>query len=363
MCASGRAADATYGDPPASRLACCHALRPDQRTAAAGVTGSVTIVGGGVAGLTLAAALDPARFDVRLLEAQPERHALGAALGVWPAARRVLDRLGVWAALEPQAARQRHVALHTLAGRRLLSGPAPDLWLVDRGALMAALADAVPASVRQNVAEVVDPAALPGDLVVGADGVRSRVRALVDPARAQRHETPYVALRGILPADEVDRFGEFWGRGRLFGTVPMHGGRVYWFAAWHHPGLAEPLDVGLLLAQARTAFTGAAPAITGLLDRAGEQTLATRLWTAPPMRRYARGRYVVVGDAAHASLPNLGRGACDAILDAARLAAALDRGGSLAAWQARRLPVTQAARVGAGGLMRLATLGTAAPPD
>ena len=60
--------------------------------------------------------------------------------------------------------------------------------------------------------------------------------------------------------------------------------------------------------------------------------------------------------ASHASLPNLGRGACDAILDAAALARTLDAGRSLASWQARRLPPTQAARLAAGGLMRLALL-------
>ena len=53
--------------------------------------GMALIVGGGIAGLTLAAALDPSRFDITLVEAQPER-TTGAALGLWPGARRTLAR-------------------------------------------------------------------------------------------------------------------------------------------------------------------------------------------------------------------------------------------------------------------------------
>ena len=71
------------------------------------------------------------------------------------------------------------------------------------------------------------------------------------------------------------------------------------------------------------------------------------------MRRYVRGRYAVIGDAAHAMTPNLGRGACEAIIDAVTLAAAMERG-TVATWQARRVPLTQGYRVASGALMRLA---------
>ena len=49
-------------------------------------------------------------------------------------------------------------------------------------------------------------------------------------------------------------------------------------------------------------------------------TLVQRIWTAPPLERYARDGVVLVGDAAHAMTPNLGRGACEALIDAVTLA-------------------------------------------
>ncbi|WP_048552985.1 FAD-dependent oxidoreductase, partial [Nostocoides japonicum] len=81
----------------------------------------VHIVGGGIAGLTLAAALDPDRFAVTLHEAQPERRDVGAVLGVWPSARRVLETLGAWDRCAERSVRSPGGALHDLSGRRLVA--------------------------------------------------------------------------------------------------------------------------------------------------------------------------------------------------------------------------------------------------
>lgn len=318
----------------------------------------MTIVGGGIGGLALAAALDPARFDVTVLEAAPGRTALGAGIGLWPSARAALERIGAFAALRDVAAKLPPTSsLHDLRGDQLLALPSPDLRVVPRPALLAALAAAVPHGVRIEQRQVDDASALGGDLVVGADGVRSRVRGVVSPRAAPRLATPYVALRGTTEAVvSADRFGEYWGGGKLFGIVPMGPGRAYWFTTQRSAPLPEPLDVPAVLAFARAEFADAAPLVRRVLADAGPDTSATRMWLAPPMSHYVRGRYVVIGDAAHASLPNLGRGGCDAILDAVTLADTLNRGGTPARWQARRLPPTQAARVAASGVMRLALL-------
>ncbi len=316
------------------------------------------MVGGGIAGLACAAALDPTRFEVTLYEAAPERITTGAALGIWPAARRALSRIGAWDKLGDLPPRLVHAGLFDLTGRRLATVPGPDLTLVERPRLMAALVASVPDSVARVTREVTDPAGLDADLVIGADGVRSTVRGLVAAGAADRVATPYVALRGLraLPQDP-GVVGEYWGPGRLFGLAPVAGDRAYWFTTHRSAIGPEPLDVAAVLAQARTRYADAAPLICDTLAQAPpEATLATRMWLAPAMPRYVGGRYVVIGDAAHASLPNLGRGACDALLDAVTLADALNRGRPLTGWQARRLPPTQAARVTAGTLMRLALL-------
>lgn len=311
----------------------------------------IAIIGAGIGGLTLASMLDPERFDVVLYEAQPERAGTGSALGLWGSARRVLRRVD---ALPELGERPTEGALRRLDGRQLvpLRGGGP--VLVERPALLDALERAVPRSVGRVTAEITDPAALDADLVVGADGVRSRVRGLVRSDAAERLGTPWLALRGIAPGPpDPATVGEYWGGGLLFGISPMSERRTYWFST-HRSDLAEPLDVHVVLEQARERFRSAAPSPRRLLAEAGPDTLATRLWVTPPMRAYARDRYVVIGDAAHAMTPNLGRGACSAILDAATLASALNGGRDLHGWQLRRVPATQAARVGSAAIMRLA---------
>ncbi|MGG5259759.1 FAD-dependent monooxygenase [Phycicoccus avicenniae] len=315
----------------------------------------IAVVGGGVSGLALAAAL-PRTAEVVLHEAQPERAGAGWTLVLGPWVRPALHRLGVLDAVVRAGTPVGPGRLLALDGRPLTPAHDAHLLAVPRPALLAALGGALGPSVRVVHDEVLDPAALDGDLVVGADGVRSRVRALVDPAGAERLVTPWVALRGRLgttPARED--VGEYWGPGMLAGVVPSPGGG-YWFTT-HRSALGpEPLDVPEVLAEARRAATGAAPVVRALLDDASGAT-ATRLWVAPPLRRYVRDRYVVLGDAAHAMTPNLGRGAGEGLLDAVTLADHLAGHRSLVTWQVRRLPRTRVARAASSAVMRLALLG------
>ncbi|NHA67778.1 FAD-dependent monooxygenase [Phycicoccus flavus] len=320
----------------------------------------VAVVGGGIAGLTLAVALGR-DVEVVVHEADPGRAGAGSSLVLWRSAGRALDRLGVLDAVRHDLRPVGRGRLFDLAGRPLTSAHDPGLAAVPRPALLAALAAALPRGVRRVEDEVTAPEDLDADLVVGADGVRSRVRGLVDPARSARRSTPYLALRGVLPrAPEPDRVGEYWGPGALFGLVAFGDGGS-WFTTHRGAAGPEPLDVPAVLAQARTAFGDAHPALRRTLAEAGPGTSATRVWVAPPLRRYTRGRYVVLGDAAHAMTPNLGRGAGEAVLDAVSLAAALRAGAPLARWEARRLPVTQAARAASGVVMRTALLRRGAP--
>lgn len=316
--------------------------------------GRVAIVGGGIAGLTLASALDSDAFDVTLYEAQPER-TKGAALGLWSGARTALADVGVRL---PASTHADSGGLYRLDGARIATVRGPDIAMVMRPQLMDALEAAVPTSVRRVTAEVADPRELDADLVVGADGVRSRVRALVEPWAAERVETPYVTLRGIVPAgpradDLRPLVGEYWGAAAMFGLAPV-GDALYWFTGHRSRLGPEPLDVRAVLDEVGGLLGDAAPHVRTVIAEAGADTLATRLWVTRPMRRYVHERYVVIGDAAHAALPNVGRGASDAILDAVSLAQTLNTGGSLRGWQARRVPFTQAARVVAGLGMRAA---------
>ncbi|WP_289231687.1 FAD-dependent oxidoreductase [Barrientosiimonas endolithica] len=82
----------------------------------------VAIVGGGIAGLALAAGLDPAQFEVVVHEAEPDRKALGAPLGLWPSARAALGRIGA----EPTTYAPAPAGSTRSPGARSARSPGPD---------------------------------------------------------------------------------------------------------------------------------------------------------------------------------------------------------------------------------------------
>ncbi|WP_312718486.1 FAD-dependent monooxygenase [Mobilicoccus sp.] len=324
----------------------------------------VAIVGGSIAGLTLAGLLDPDRFAVTLHEERPERREAGSALGLWGSAWSVLRALGLEERSRAQAATVSAGALRDATGRALLEPPSVPMDLILRPVLVELLDSAVPDAVRRVDARVEEPLDLRADLVVGADGVRSVVRRSAFGAHLLPRPTPWLALRGLLDRPPPVA-GEYWGHGDLAGVVPAPGGRTYWFTS-HASDLGSwadgearwrsspAVDVTEALEETRRVFSArpdrAPEVLDALAGATPESTLAQRILEAPPLPRLVHGRAVLVGDAAHAMTPNLGRGACEAMADAHVLARELGRtegdparlGPALARYEARRLPAAWA---------------------
>lgn len=320
----------------------------------------VAIVGGGIAGLALAAGLDPAHHDVTVYERQPGRHGIGTALGMWPAAQQALRSLGA-AGVLATASTVQGGALHSVTGRVIARPPGTQaLSLVSRSGLWAALDAAVPDSVERIALQVDDPGDLTADLVVGADGVHSRVRRSIWGSSTASAVSSMLAVRGIVTPSGSDVYGEFWGRGRLFGITPVPGAATNWFCAFGSDLGPHRVALPAAVTAARLRFATDASAINDVLDRLDtQQTIAHRIWIAPALRSYHRGRTVLIGDAAHGMAPNLGRGACESLVDASVLARLLNTGGNLGALlrgydRARVLP-SQLARLGSSLMSRVAT--------
>lgn len=338
----------------------------------------VAVVGGSIAGSALAGLLDPARFDVTLYEERPERWEAGSALGLWPAAWRTLETLGIDDAARAEAEVVGAGALRDATGRPMIEADVP-MTLILRPRLLALLDAAVPDEVRRVHERVEDPLTVAADLVVGADGVRSVVRRSAFGAHLTPRLTPWLALRGMLPHPPPEA-GEYWGAGDMAGVVPAPAGQTYWFTTHESDLGSRPpgtdawsrsleVDVEEALAEARRVFdarSDRAPAVRAVLAEANASTtLAQRLYEAPPMRRLVHGRAVLVGDAAHAMTPNLGRGACEALVDARVLADALHRFDlptALRVYEARRLPAGAVLRPVSRTLMHVALARRLAEP-
>jgi salicylate hydroxylase len=334
------------------------------------------VAGAGIGGLSAALCLARAGFEVRLFEQAEKLEEVGAGLQISPNASAILRRLGVLerfraAALEPRAIRVRRA----IDGRVLAVMPLEDAeqrWgapylLAHRADLQRALLSAVaeePGIVLRTSAAVTDFApthdavtialadggTATGDLLVCADGVRSRLRdALAEPGRGAQ-DPRRTAWRTLVPvarvAPEMRRAdSNLWlGPGAHVVHYPLRGGTVVNVVAVLDadpsvPPLADgwstPGDSAVLARR----FSASAETLRALIAAAPDW----RIWPlveCPPLARWTTGRVALLGDAAHPMLPFLAQGAAQAIEDAAALGRALssmsDIEEGLATYQAMR---------------------------
>jgi 2-polyprenyl-6-methoxyphenol hydroxylase-like FAD-dependent oxidoreductase len=294
----------------------------------------VLIVGGGIGGLSLAAMLARRGVEVDLVERAPRFGAVGAGLMLGVNAMRALDDAGCAA----EVTRLGHVLDRGLIadarGRVLadLSGLGANYGssvAIHRARLHEAIAsqlDGTRVFMDTSVArlepspdgvdaELTDGRTSRYGLVVGADGIRSTVRAMVAPGNEPRY-AGYTSWRFVVPYEaEMPVTTEMWGNGRRFGVVPIGSGETYCFATANTPaGERDPDDAVARFRDRFADFGGQVPEILRRLDDAAP-LIRTDI-DEVLLDRWVYGRVVLVGDAPHAMTPNLGQGAAMAIEDA-----------------------------------------------
>lgn len=298
----------------------------------------VTIVGGGVAGLATARALARAGRRVTLHERAPDFAEVGAGLQISPNGVRALAALGLDAELREVAVASRGVRLADgLSGRAILSlAPRGMTWFVHRARLVEVLrAGAEAAGAVLFTGSELTPEKAGGDLVVGADGIRSAFRAAIEGAAEPRF-TGQAAWRAVIRDPVAEPVAEvFLGPGRHLVSYPLGGGlrnivaaedRADWTAeGWHHE------DTPMALRGAFARF----PARVQQWLAEVERVHVWGLFRHPVATRWHDGTRVLVGDAAHPTLPYLAQGANLALEDAVVVARALD-GPGLDAYAAHR---------------------------
>ncbi|MEV5813736.1 FAD-dependent monooxygenase [Streptomyces mutabilis] len=325
-------------------------------------TGRVVVIGGGIGGLTAAAALHQRGLRVTVLERAPSLQPIGAAISLSPNALRALDVIGLGDEIRGLAAWQGDGGLRTPGGRWLsrsnaeaaaarFGGP---LVLLHRATLIDRLAALLPADAVRTAADarLADPGdrdrparvrtpegELEADLVVAADGIHSAVRGTLFPRHPGPVYSGFTTWRVVIPLPGADFAShETWGRGRIWGTHPLKDGRVYAYAAAVAPAGGHAADERAELLHRYGDWHDPVPAV--LAAARPEDVLRHDVHhIAEPLPAYHGGRVALVGDAAHAMPPTLGQGGNQAIEDAIVLAHHHD---DLAAYTAARLPRTTA---------------------
>ncbi|MDN3295963.1 flavin-dependent oxidoreductase [Streptomyces ficellus] len=356
------------------------------------MTPHILIAGGGVAGLTAALSLHAAGFSrVTVVEAAREIRPIGAGLNIMPNAVRELDALGLLDELEADAVRTRELRYYHRSGglisreeRGLRAGYRWPQLSVHRGHLQLVLADAVrrrlgPSAIVGGVrvtgleqlpdgrprvrlehrdGSTRGRASLEPDVLIGADGIRSAVRAALNPREGEPSWNGMLVWRGIsrMDARRAAPFMFIAGDDRQKAvvypmTTPTLSRRevlVNWALAMPADRTAacvrgdwnRPVPVTRFLHHYEGwEFDGVSvPDVLRAADGAFEYPMVDR----EPLPRWSHGRTTLIGDAAHAMYPIGSNGATQSIVDARALAHAMalhpEPADALAAYEAERRP-------------------------
>ena len=311
------------------------------------------VIGSGIGGLSCALGLRKVGIEVTVYERAPEIREVGAGIMLWANALRALTALDAWHNVCSVVMPTKQMHLAADRGHRVQFTASseemekqidfcPAVGFAHRAELVGCLASLLPAGtircgfeclsadehdngVKVNFGNGHSDQA---DIVVGADGINSRIRRYLFGSDKPRY-AGYTCWRGIGPRPKEFAPGEvrLWtGPGSQVGLNSMLGDRVYWFATKN--ALAGEHSENEHETVQRMFSNWASPLPELLASTEPSKVIRGDIIDRAPNRPWVKGRCVLIGDAAHSTTPNFGQGGGMAIEDAVVLARALIKNSS-----------------------------------
>jgi salicylate hydroxylase len=332
----------------------------------------VAIIGGGIGGLNAARALCRRGIEVAIYEAAPELREIGAGVALGPNAMKALRSLGLEDDVRGIAGRWDWAVTRNWKTGRAISRTSRDQQAVLFGAagatahradLLDVLAQSLPSDIvtlgarctevepdgQVAVARFEDGSEVEADVIIGADGIHSVVRASLFGPDAPRF-TGKICYRSVVPVDAVPggpppaENVQWLGPHGTIVLYPVRRDELinvvchYDDEAYRHESWVTRCERDEVLER----YRGWHESLLRIFS-AGEVWYKWALYDRDPVPQWTRGRVTILGDAAHPMLPYLGQGACQAIEDGVVLATAIvaepdDPAAALALYERSRRP-------------------------
>jgi 2-polyprenyl-6-methoxyphenol hydroxylase-like FAD-dependent oxidoreductase len=313
---------------------------------------SITILGAGIAGLSTAIALQNAGIEAMVFEAAPEIKAVGAGLGLGANAIKAFKVLGIDEEVMSKGRVLPSFTVYNQKGKVITKTDSVSLskkygldnftiHRADLHALLLSKIDPVTIQTNKRLERIVqkgntiilhfhDGTFHETDHLIAAEGIHSVVRRYVLSECKPRY-AGYTCWRAVIDNSklQLNECSETWGSKGRFGIVPLAGNKIYWFACVNttaNNAAMKNYTVPDLLKQ----FASYHHPVEAILKETKNENL---IWAdindLKPIDRYAFNNILLIGDAAHATTPNLGQGACQAVEDAVILAAEIEKNNNI----------------------------------
>jgi len=305
---------------------------------------NISILGGGIGGLSTAIALKQEGFDVSLYERQSTPSEIGAGIVCWPNASFILEKLGVLDEISNVSGSIKYMNRFTNTGEpigsldinelnRLMKYPS---YSIIRKDLMKILIqrtvelnikihydhevirisnESTNTEVQFNNGKIIQP-----DIIIGADGrMKSLARKYVNGSNSPIYQG-FINWVGVIE-DESINFSElsvsdYWGVGERFGIVPVSQTKAYWAGGATSKNIAE-LNPVKYKSELNSIFSGWPDIITKIINET-HQSRINKIYVHDhdPINSWHKSNLILLGDCAHSPLPTSGQGACQALEDA-----------------------------------------------